>query len=206
MRRAAALVGLVMTFTPLAATAQGPSQLIPGDGDWRLYTVPSGGCYARLAGRDVDTMVMVNRFSKPVIAIGRADWNFGPRDITVGLRIDMRPVRQVTVSPVGNIALFAVTDDLRDAVLGARTLTWTLPTGAYTAPVAGLGKAFQAVVPSASPPRRRRRPQPRPPPRSPVRRRVAGPCRTRARRSPGSLGCRRRPPRRRRWCCRSAPA
>jgi len=147
MRRAAALVGLVMTFTPLATAAQDPSQLIPGDGDWTLNSVPSGGCYARLAGRDVDTMVMVNRLSKPVIAIGRADWNFGPGDMTVGLRIDMGPVHQVTVSPVGNIALFAVTDDLRDAVLGAKNMTWTLPSGAYAAPVAGLGKAFQAVVP-----------------------------------------------------------
>ncbi|HXQ12224.1 MAG TPA: hypothetical protein VN805_14610 [Caulobacteraceae bacterium] len=147
MWRAAALVGLVLTVTPLAAAAQGPSQVIPGDGDWTLYTVPSGGCYARLAGREVDTMVMVNRSSKPVISIGRADWNFGPGDFTVGLRIDMGPVRQVTVSPVGNIVLFLVTDDLRDAVLGAKSMTWTLPSGAYTAPVAGLGKAFQAVVP-----------------------------------------------------------
>jgi hypothetical protein len=109
--------------------------------------VPSGGCYARLPGRDVDTMVMVNRFAKPVIAIGRADWSLGPGDIAVGLRVDMGPVRQVTVSPVGNIVLFAVTDDLRDAVLGAKSMTWTLPSGAYTAPVAGIGKAFQAVVP-----------------------------------------------------------
>jgi hypothetical protein len=151
MRRVAALVGLVLTFTPLASAAQGPSQLIPGDGEWSLYTVPSGGCYARLAGREVDTMVMVNRFSKPVISIGRADWNFGPGDLTVGLRIDMGPVRQVTVSPVGNIVLFAVTDDLREAVLGARSMTWTLPGGTYSAAVVGLGKAFQAVVPCGLP-------------------------------------------------------
>jgi hypothetical protein len=147
MRRAAALAGLVLSFISLAAAAQGPSQLIPSDGDWTLYSVPGGGCYARLAGRDVDTMVMVNRDAKPVIAIGRADWNFGPGDVAAGWRIDTRAPRQVTGSPVGNIILFVVPDDLRDAALGATSMTWTLPNGAYSAPVAGLGKAFQAVVP-----------------------------------------------------------
>lgn len=147
MRRAAALAGLVLSFAPLAAAAQGPSQLIPGDGDWTLYTVQDGGCYARLAGRDVDTMVMVNRDAKPVIAIGRPDWNFGPSTMDVELKIDMGPPHKLSASPVANIILVVIDSDLRQAVLNAKSMTWTLPNGSFTAPVEGLGKAFQAVVP-----------------------------------------------------------
>jgi len=147
MRLAAALAGLVLTFAPLAADAQGPSQLIPGDGDWTLYFVQDGGCYARLAGHDVDTMVMVNRDAKPVIAIGRPDWNFGPAPITVELTIDTGPAHKLSASPLASIILVAIDNDLRDAVLNAKSMTWTLPSGSFTAPVAGLGKAFQAVIP-----------------------------------------------------------
>jgi hypothetical protein len=147
MRLAAALTGLVLTFTPMAASAQGPSQLIPGDGDWTLYTVQDGGCYARLAGHDVDTMVMVNRDAKPVIAIGRPDWNFGPSPISVDLKIDAGPSHTLSASPVANIILVVINGDLRDSVLNAKSMTWTLPIGSFSAPVAGLGKAFQAVVP-----------------------------------------------------------
>lgn len=147
MRLAAAMAGLVLILTPFAAAAQGADQPIPGDGDWTLVHVPNAGCYARLPGRDVDTMVMVNRYAKPVIAIGRPDWQLSPADITVELRIDAGPVHKITASPVANIILVAVEDDLRDAVLNAKSMTWTLPTGSYSAPVAGLGKAFQAVVP-----------------------------------------------------------
>jgi hypothetical protein len=147
MRLAAALAGLALTFAPLAANAQGSSQVIPGDGAWTLYMVQDGGCYARLAGHDVDTMVMVNRDTKPVIAIGRPDWNFGPSPISVELKIDAGPSHTLSASPVANIILVVVDSDLRDAVLNARSMTWTLPIGSFTAPVAGLGKAFQAVVP-----------------------------------------------------------
>ena len=147
MRRAAALAVFVLTFAPLAAAAQGPSRLIRGDGQWTLYSVPDGGCYARLAGRDVDTMVMVNRDAKPVIAIGRPDWNFSPLPISVELTIDMGPPHKLSASPVANIMLVVIESDLRDAVLNAKSMTWGLPNGSFTAPVAGLGKAFKAVVP-----------------------------------------------------------
>jgi hypothetical protein len=147
MRRAAVLVSLVLASAPLAAAAQGASQLIPGDGAWTLYSVPGGGCYARLAGREVDTMVMVNRDAKPVIAIGRQDWNFSPATIDVQLKIDMGPAHKLSGSPVANIILMVIDGDLRTAVLNAKSMTWTLPNGSFTAPVEGLGKAFQAVVP-----------------------------------------------------------
>src|SRR5579862_8031805 len=129
MRRAAALAVFVLTFAPLPAAAQGPSRLIPGDGEWTLYSVPDGGCYARLAGRDVDTMVMVNRDAKPVIAIGRPDWNFGPSQISVELKIDMGPPHKISANPVANIILMVIESDLRDAVLNAKSMTWTLPNG-----------------------------------------------------------------------------
>jgi hypothetical protein len=147
MRLATVLTGLVLTLSPLAAAAQGADRPIPGDSDWTLVSVPDGGCYARLPGRDVDTMVMVNRYAKPVISIGRRDWNFSAGDIAVGLSIDMGPVRHLIGSPVANIILVAIDDSLRNEVLGAKSMTWTLPNGSYSAPVAGLGKAFQAVVP-----------------------------------------------------------
>ncbi len=146
MRLAAGLLGLALIAAPLAAAAQS-DRPIPGDGGWTLVTVPKGACYARLAGREVDTMVMVNRFAKPVLSIGRPDWHLGTSDISVGLRIDTGPVHKITVSPIDTIALVAIDDDLRSAVLNARSLTWTLPNGTFSAPVAGLGKAFEAVVP-----------------------------------------------------------
>jgi len=144
--RIGALAGLFLTLAPSAAFAQA-GQPIPGDGDWTLMTVPNGGCYARLAGRDVDTMVMVNRFARPVLAIGRPDWNLAPGDIPAELRIDMGPVHKLTVSPVDNIVLVAIDPDLKDAVLNASSMTWTLPNGSFSAHVAGLGKAFRTVVP-----------------------------------------------------------
>ena len=147
MRFAVALAGLALSLLPAAAAAQ-DDRPIPGDGDWILTGVPNGGgCYARLSGREVDTMVMVNRYAKPVLSIGRPDWHLGTTDMTVGLRIDMGPVHQLTVSPIDTIFLVAIDDKLRDAVLNAKSMTWTLPKGSYTASVSGLGKAFQAVVP-----------------------------------------------------------
>ncbi|HLK25535.1 MAG TPA: hypothetical protein VKT30_12840 [Caulobacteraceae bacterium] len=142
-----AVFGLILACVPAVAAAQGSSQLIPGAGDWTLTTVPKGGCYARLTGREVDTMVMVNRFSKPVITIGRPDWRLGTTDLSVDLRIDMGPVHRLTVSPIDTIAMVAIDDDLRNQVLNAKSMTWSLPNGTFTASVAGLGKAFQAVIP-----------------------------------------------------------
>jgi hypothetical protein len=148
MRLVAGLAGLAFICAPLAAGAQSARPIpIPGDGDWALTIVPNGGCYARLAGREVDTMVMVNRYGNPVLSIGRPDWHLGTSDIVVALRLDMGPVHKLTVSPIDTIVLVAIENDLREVVLNARSMTWTLPNGSFRANVAGLGKAFQAVIP-----------------------------------------------------------
>jgi hypothetical protein len=147
MRLSMALAALVLTTTPFAAAAQNADQPIAGAGAWTLTSAPNSGCYARLSGRGVDTMAMINRSAKLVLAIGRPDWRFGPAQIAAGLKIDGGPVHRVTAIPVGNVALVTIDDDLRKAVLNAKSLTWTLPNGHFTAEVGGLGRAFQAVTP-----------------------------------------------------------
>lgn len=144
---AAGVLALALAGLPQAASAQGPSHLIPGAGDWTLTTVTNGGCFARLAGNQVDSMLMVNRDAKPVLAVGRPDWNFSAGDVSAQLRINGGAPHALTASPVGNIVLVVIDDDLKSAVLNATSLTWTLPNGRFSASVLGIGKAFKAVVP-----------------------------------------------------------
>ncbi len=152
MRSATAIICLLLAALPLAARAQGFTSPIPGDGDWTLTKVPTGGgCFARLAGPQVDTMVMVNRDDKLVLSIGRQDWNLPAGDTKVQLQIDGGAPHLLAASPVGNIVLVVIDNALRDPVLKARNLSWTLPQGRYSAPVTGIGRAFAAVIPCGLP-------------------------------------------------------
>ncbi|HEY3889327.1 MAG TPA: hypothetical protein VGL73_12185 [Caulobacteraceae bacterium] len=148
MRIAALLAGLVLLGAPaLAAVPQpGPEQPIPNDGDWRLSRVAGSGCYARLPGPQVDTLLAVNKDGKMVVGAGRSDWKLPNVLEDVTLQVDGGNVYPIKASPVVNVIFGVVPDTVMEDVLRkARQLTWTTPSGRFIADVAGLGIAYDVI-------------------------------------------------------------
>jgi hypothetical protein len=148
MRIAALIASLALLAAPALAIAQqpGPEQPIPNDGGWRLSHVAGSGCFARLPGAQVDTLLAVNKDGKMVVGAGRPDWRLpnGQEDVT--LQIDGGGVYPIKASPVGNVVFGVVPDQAMESLLRkAQQLTWTMPAGRFTANVAGLGTAYDVI-------------------------------------------------------------
>jgi hypothetical protein len=108
--------------------------------------VPQSGCFARLQGDQVDSLLAVNREGKMVIGAGRPEWKLPSGEEPVTLRIDGAAPVQLMGSPVGNIVIVLITDDgMTRALRTAQHLSWTLSTGPAVANVTGLGVAFDAI-------------------------------------------------------------
>jgi hypothetical protein len=154
MRIAAAVCLLLLASAGVAlAQTPGPETPIPGAGGWKLTAVPQAGCFARVQGAEVDTMLTVNRNGQMALGAGRPDWNIPSGDATVSLQIDSAKPVQLDASPVGNFFLVLITDNrTANALRKAHSLTWALPSGRYTADVTGLGAAFSAVRACSPPP------------------------------------------------------
>ena len=147
MRIATLLAGLALLATPALAVAQpGPEQPIANDGAWMLTHVVGSGCFARLRGPQIDTLLAVNKDGKMVVGAGRPDWKLpnGQEDVT--LRIDGGEPYPIKASPVVNVIFGVVPDLAMEAALRkAQQLSWTMPAGRFTASVNGLGTAFDAI-------------------------------------------------------------
>jgi len=116
-------------------------------GQWtHIDNVPGGtACAARLAGNDIDTMLMINGAEQLILVAGRADWHVsGPQE--VGLRIDGFELSHLKASAFNNIVLLPI-DDLvvQKRLASATDLYWTLSSGRYHASVTGLGDALEWV-------------------------------------------------------------
>jgi hypothetical protein len=148
MRIATLLAGLALLATPVLAVAQqpGPEQPIPNDGGWRLSRVAGSGCFARLQGPQVDTLLAVNKDGKMVVGAGRPDWKLPTGQEDLLLQIDGGSPYPIKASPIVNIIFGVVPDDaMTSALRKAQQLSWTMPAGRFTANVAGLGTAFDAI-------------------------------------------------------------
>jgi hypothetical protein len=140
------MLGLLALAAPGLACSQGAEQPIPGAGAWMMSSVPQSGCFARLQGDQVDTLLAVNRDGKMVVGAGRPEWKLPSGEERLALQIDGAPPVQLKGSPVGNIVIALVSDDgLADRLRRAQRLGWGLPNGSFSASVTGLGAAFDAI-------------------------------------------------------------
>ena len=81
-----------------------------------------------------------------VLAAGRPDWKLPADREDVTLQIDDGASYRIQVAPIVNVVFGVVSDPaMANALRKARRLTWTLPIGRFSANVAGLGVAFDAV-------------------------------------------------------------
>jgi hypothetical protein len=105
-----------------------------------------GGCFARVQGAQVDTILTLNRADKMVLSPGHPDWKISSGVKDISLQIDQGAPHSLQAMPVVNFLLVLITDDGMVAdLLKARRLSWDLPTGHVNAEVAGLGVAFAAI-------------------------------------------------------------
>jgi hypothetical protein len=147
MRVAAFTAWLALLAVPSLAWSQGPETPIHGAGAWKMTTVPQSGCFARLQGPQVDTMLAIGRDNDMTIGVGRQDWTLPNGQEAATLRVDSGPPHALKANPVGNLAIALVTDPgLTKALRNAKRIDWTLPNGKFTAEVTGLGAAFDAIL------------------------------------------------------------
>ncbi|HEY3889465.1 MAG TPA: hypothetical protein VGL73_12885 [Caulobacteraceae bacterium] len=139
-------LGLLLLAAPGLARSQGSEQPIPGAGGWKLTHVAGSGCFARLQGEQVDTLLAINRDGKMVVGAGRPDWKLPNGQEAVTLQIDGGEPYPMQASPVVNVIFGVVPDNAMTVALRkAQRLSWTLPSGRFDANVAGLGAAFDAI-------------------------------------------------------------
>jgi hypothetical protein len=153
MRIAALTLGLLLLAAPSLAHSQGVEQAIPNAGGWMLSRVPQAGCFARLQGDQVDTLLAVNRDGKMVVGAGRPEWKLASGEERLALQVDSTPPVQLKGSPVGNIVIVLINDDaMTNGLRNAQHLGWGLPNGSFSASVTGLGAAFDAIRACAAAP------------------------------------------------------
>jgi hypothetical protein len=105
----------------------------------------SNSCAARLAGGDVDTVLMLNQNAELILVAGRADWH-GAGSHEIALRIDDFELDHLTASAFNNLVLLPISDEaVLKRLKAAKDLYWSLPSGKYHATVAGLGDALEWV-------------------------------------------------------------
>jgi hypothetical protein len=156
MRIAAITLALSLLASASLAQSQGDEQPIANAGGWKLVHVTGSGCFARLQGEQVDTLLAVNRDGKMVVGAGRSDWKLPSGQEAVTLQIDGGAPYPMHASPVVNVIFGVVNDNaMTTALRKAQRLSWTLPSGRFDATsVAGLGAAFDAIracPPAAAP-------------------------------------------------------
>lgn len=119
----------------------------PSADQWaHIESIPGGtACAARLAGNEVDTMLMLNQKGELILVAGRADWRAsGSQEI--GLRIDGFELDHLQASAFNNLVLLPISDEaVLKRLKAAKDLYWSLPAGKYHAAVAGLGAALEWV-------------------------------------------------------------
>ncbi|HZC16839.1 MAG TPA: hypothetical protein VE309_08760, partial [Caulobacteraceae bacterium] len=102
MRIAASMACLAALAVPSLAWSQGQGPELPirGAGAWTMTTVPQSGCFARLKGSQVDTVLAVGRDNDMVIAAAHPEWNLPNGQETASLRVDGGASHALQTSPV----------------------------------------------------------------------------------------------------------
>ena len=127
-----------------------PATAIIGAGGWQLYQsmpgVPGDKCSARIAGDQIDTLMLLGKDGRLVLIGGHNNWAAWPGGVPLQLRIDNYLAVQLTAHWLGGMIVVSVTDpSLVERLRGANTLDWTTPTGHVRGGVLGLGIALDAM-------------------------------------------------------------
>jgi hypothetical protein len=147
MRTTTAIICALALAAPAAALAQADLHPIPGAGAWRLAQLPdNGGCFARAEGREVDTMLAVNKDDKLVVSLGDPSWTASGGTVPVTLQIEGGKLLQLQGDQLPTLVMVLIDDDrVYRRLRTANRVGWTLPTGHYDAYITGLGAAFDAT-------------------------------------------------------------
>ena len=135
----------------LSEQVDAPPAPIPGAPGWTLALTLPGvagpACMARIAGDQIDTMMVLNRDGDLLLIGGHSDWATWGGDVQLQLAVDDAPPVKLTATTLNNLILTLVKDpQLLQRLRQARTLEWTIPTGDVRGQVAGLGVALDAVT------------------------------------------------------------
>ena len=139
--------GLLLLLVAANASSTLVAAAEPSGDQWtHLENVTgSGGCAARLAGDEIDTMLILNRNDQLILVAGRADWH-GSESKEIRLRIDSFELEHLQVSAFNDLLLLPISDDaIIKRLKVAKDLYWTLPSGKYHAEITGLGDALEWV-------------------------------------------------------------
>ena len=116
-------------------------------GGWHVAsTITKGSCLAKIAGPQVDTLLMASKDGRLILV---AAWP--GRELPTGaqqgsLAIDDAPPEPVEVQALAMMALYPVKDDTMEARLAkASVLQWHFAWGDFRADVTGLGLAAEAL-------------------------------------------------------------
>ena len=134
----------------LAEQVERPPVAISGAGAWKLATTLPGlnqpVCEARVAGDQIDTIIVLNKAGNLLLMGGHSDWASWGGDVPLKLAIDGAPPVSLSASSVGALIMAEVKDPaLVKRLRGAKLLVWELPNGHVRGNVTGLGVALDAV-------------------------------------------------------------
>ncbi len=134
----------------LAEQDDRPAEPIAGAGAWRLMVTMPGvaqrACAARVAGDQIDTIMLLNNDGDLILIGGHNDWATWGGDVALKLSIDGSAPVDMMANTVNNLMMTRITDpDQLRRLRTARTLDWTIPTGHVRGKVAGLGRALDAM-------------------------------------------------------------
>lgn len=135
---------------PVAQRIDRPAQPIPGADGWTLSeTLPGVSarvCQARIAGDEIDTMLILNNADEVVLIGGHSNWATFAGETPVELSVDGGPPVNLTASRIQNLVLVRLKDAaLVERLRTASNLDWGFPTGHVHGEVTGFGLALDAV-------------------------------------------------------------
>jgi hypothetical protein len=95
----------------------------------------TGGCGARLAGSEIDTLLLLNKDGEIILAGGKPNWQIPSGQHEVSLQIDDASMTG-TATTFGSLVMIRVQDKAMERrLLEAKVLIWRLPKGDYHAAV-----------------------------------------------------------------------
>jgi hypothetical protein len=134
----------------LAGQDEPPAGPIAGAGGWQLMVtmpgVPERACAARIAGDQIDIVMLLNSDGDLVLVGGHNDWASWGDDVALQLSIDGAPPLAMPAKTVKTLIMTLIADpDQLRRLRSAKTLDWTLPTGHARGKITGLGVALEAM-------------------------------------------------------------
>jgi hypothetical protein len=136
------LIGLVLGMGHVASAADKSAASPQG---WRETNLgwsmtdklsENGGCGARLASAEIDTLLLLNKDGDIILAGGKPNWEIPPGQHEVTLQIDDTPPVTGNATAFGSVILVLVKDKTMEShLLRAKSILWHLPKGDYHATV-----------------------------------------------------------------------